>query len=194
MGLALSFLLWCGAIGLFAACAIPFLILSFIGFWKRYRLIQFLGCIPAFIIIASACVLFYFLVDSYANPSQLEITNPQDIRSSFKANVGIEPGPDVVPLREKIYAFGNIGCLHLTFRASSATFDQITSLGFNPVSVSEFSSATAGDAPAWWKEPSASETGCYKNLHWIGAFNNNKAYLFYDRDSGIIYFYSEGND
>ena len=188
-----TFLVWCGIFGILAACAIPFFILGVVGFWKRSRLVQFLGCVPAIIIMASACVLFYVVVDSYANP-WLETTNPQEIRASFEANVGIEPGPDIVPLNERIYVLGNFGCMHLAFRASSATFDRIVSLGFDPVSASEFSSETDKDTPVWWVNPGASDTGCLKNPQWTGAFNNNKAYLFYDRDSGIIYFYSEGDN
>jgi hypothetical protein len=191
--IGISFLFWCTLIGIFAACAIPFFILGAVGFWKRFRLIQLLGCVPAIFILASAGVLFYLVVDSYANPSS-EITNPRDIRSSFQANVGIEPGPDVVPLKERIYNFDNFGCIHLTFRASSATFDQIVALGFDPVSAAEFSSETDKDTPVWWEKPGPSETGCLKNPRWTGPFSTNRAYLYYDRASGIVYFYSEGDN
>jgi hypothetical protein len=35
---------------------------------------------------------------------------------------------------------------------------------------------------------------CYENQKWKGNFHSNTAFLFYDRASRVVYFYTQGID
>ena len=191
---AFNFIFWLLFIGLFAALAIPFFLLFVVGVWKRRRWMKWLGGIIAAMVLIMASCGFCLLIYGFMHPWSAT-TSTKTIRRTFVANFGFEPGSDFKPENQKIYCLADSGCMHLRLQASAATFDKIRTLGFPTISRSSFMSATGGQrAPDWWIHSNELSEDCFTNPKWKGNFLSNSAYLFYDRASERVYFYSNGID
>jgi hypothetical protein len=191
---AINFIFWLFVISVFAAVSIPFLILFFVGMRKHRRWMKWLGGVPAGMILIMAFCGFCLLIYGFIHPWS-ETSSTATIRQTFVANFGFEPGPDFKPEHQKIYCLADSGCMHLRFQASTATFDRIRGLGFQAISRSSFMSTTGGaGAPDWWIHENELSDECFENTKWKGSFSSNGAYLFYDRGSERIFFYSNGID
>jgi hypothetical protein len=192
--IALNFAFWVLVICVFAASSIPFFILFIFGVWRRRRWMKWLGGVPAVMILVGAFCGFCFLLYGFMHPWS-ETTDAKDIRQTFINNFGFEPGADFSPDYQRIYCLADFGCMHMKFQASPATFAKIRGLGFEAISPDSFMSATVGQrAPNWWIPTNDLSSECFVNPKWKGSFSSNTAYLYYDKTSRRVYFYSQGID
>ncbi len=192
--IAINFIFWVFAICVFAALSIPFVILFIFGVRRRSRWMKWLGGAPSVMILVGAFCGFCLLIYGFMHPWS-ETTKAKVIRQTFVNNFGFEPGTDFSPDHQKIYCLADCGCLHMTFRASAATFEKNRRLGFEGITPSSFMSASGNrGAPDWWVPKKDVSSECFANPKWKGTFSSNRAYLFYDRASQRVYFYSEGID
>lgn len=194
MGPAFSFLFFMVLVAAIAALSIPFLIITFVGLWKR---IWWLAGISGFIsggILTAAFAAFCGIVYLFLFPSS-QTTDPEEMRRTFSSEFGFPPGRDVVLLNQRIYALADNGALHLKFRASPETFEKIREKFPEEIEFHSFLQDTGGSGfTGWWVKQDGQPKQCFANEKWPGNFGVNFARLCYDPQTGEVYFFSEGID
>ncbi len=193
MAIALSFIFFVFLIALFAALSIPFAVMFFIGLRKRNTWLTWLGGVSTGVILSASITAFFVLIYFYTHPSS-ESTDSKEMTRTYAALFKMPPERDFVPLHQRIYGLGDYGTMHFTFRVSPATFEKLRAVGFSEIPASDFLATTGKDAPSWWIQTNKTSDVCFQNSEWKGTFSSNTAYLFYDKDSGVAYFYSVGVD
>jgi hypothetical protein len=185
---------WVLIICVLAVLAIPFLILFIIGVRKRSRILKWIGGVPVTGFLVLVVLLFGSFVISIVHPYS-DTTNGQTIRQSFVSNFDLQPGSDFVPLHQRIFGVADTGCMYIQFKASPVTFERIRAKKFETIQQSEFFSHTGGpNAPPWWVQTNQAGGIYYKNADWKGPFYGNEAHIFYQPESNLVYFCTEGSD
>ena len=185
---------WALIIPVLGVLAIPFLILFIIGIQKRSRLFKWIGGVPVAAFLVLVALLFGVVALSIAHPYS-DTTNGKTIRQSFIQNFDFQPGPDFVPLHQRIFGVADTGRLYFQFQASAATFERIRAEKFEPIDQEEFLLYTGGpNAPPWWLQTNLTGGAYFKNVKWKGPYSGNMAHVFYQPESNLVYFCTEGSD
>lgn len=188
-------------LGILGALATAFIVILIIGVRRKSRLFTWLGLIPGyFVLVIAEITLVLFAIQFLAGYS--DTTNARKIRESFVDNFNFQPGPDFVPMKQRVVGGVEGGCRYLQFKVSPATFQRISTNKFDRMNDSEFLDRTVGpDAPSWWpptnyfpKPVLNAGWPYYKNENWSGPFHANRAYMYYDSVSNIVYLCNQGND
>src|SRR5262249_54153941 len=117
------------------------------------------------------------------------------IRESFVYNFDFQPGADFFPLNQKIVGVNDTGAMYLQFKVSPTTFDRIRTNNLKQGAGYDFYAYTTSRyAPAWWPRSGQLSGSFYVGDPWKGPFNGNRAYLFYQPESNVVFFCNLGSD
>jgi hypothetical protein len=190
----MNLIFWLFVICVLGALSIPFIVLFIIGIRRRSRLLKWMGAIPAAGFLTVAGLVLFSLIMGIVHP-YADTTNKTTIRQSFVYNFDFQPGPDFVPLHQRIFGVEDTGRMYLQFKTAPVTFERIRAKKFETISQWEFFSYTGRpNAPPWWIQTNQAGGVYYKNADWKGPFHGNQAHIFYQPESNLVYFCTEGSD